>query len=95
MVHHNIKLAALNSVLENGGTDFLGGSNIFFFQHCSEGNIYIQLLDATKVSHFLTIKLENGLRTSFPKSISLIDQEFVHNVGCDIELFVKKRLSSG
>ncbi|XP_068148481.1 R3H and coiled-coil domain-containing protein 1 [Drosophila tropicalis] len=38
------------------------------------------------------LKLE---RLTFDSNLSLIDQEFVHNVACDIELFVKKRLSSG
>jgi len=41
-------------------------------------------------------KLENGERKhAFTANLSLTDQEFVYNVGIDIELFLKKRLSSG
>lgn len=41
-------------------------------------------------------KLENGERkNAIIANLSLTDQEFVYNVGVDIELFLKKRLSSG
>lgn len=41
-------------------------------------------------------KLENGVRkNTIIANLSLTDQEFVYNVGVDIELFLKKRLSSG
>lgn len=41
-------------------------------------------------------KLENGVRkNAIIANLSLTDQEFVYNVGVDIELFLKKRLSSG